>query len=172
MKLSLGFVSFIALIAGCHSLTIVDPPPPCSSVAPSGGLAVACTPPVTTNPVGLWSGILTTEGSSGTQTFTAEIRAVEGSSTDYTGVFIVGEAVYNVTGVNTGLTDDANAGGEIYIFQIPLEALQPAVTPVEFYGMNWSGSLTDTSFSGDWFFKTSQASVEDRAGTFALEREP
>lgn len=168
MNLKLSFLALIAFVAGCSSSTIVEPPPPCSSALPSAALTVACTPPATINPVGSWSGTLTTtEGGSGTQTFTAEIRAVAGSSTDYTGVFTVAETVYNVTGFYTGTNDE----GEAYTFQIPQSELEPAVSPVEFYGMMWSGQLTETSYSGGWFLNSEEAG-RTPAGTFTLARQP
>lgn len=72
-----------------------------------------------------------------TQPFTAEITEVEAEDADYAGVFMVGDEVYNVRGGYNGTNDE----GDIFIFQIPLEEFQPTVSPVEFYGMMWSGPM-------------------------------
>jgi hypothetical protein len=106
-------------------------------------------------------------GGSGTEPFTAEIVAGEAEDADYAGVFTVGDEVYNVTGGYNGRNNE----GDIFIFEVPLEELQPTVSPVEFYGMMWSGPLTEDSYSGGWFFN-SETSYLSPAGEFRLERLP
>ncbi len=118
--------------------------------------------------VGSWQGTLTTTtGSSETQPFTAEITEIDAEDADYTGVFTVGDKVYNVTGFYNG----TNYEGDAFIFQIPLEELQPTVSPVEFYGMMWSGQMTEDTYSGGWFLNRGD-NVRSPAGTFSLERLP
>lgn len=100
-----------------------------SSRAVEGVLAPACSstqPEPLASPVGSWRGTLTTiTGGSGTEPFAAEITEVAAVDADYAGVFTVGNEVYNVTGVYNGTNDE----GDIFVFKIPLEELQPAVSP-------------------------------------------
>lgn len=118
--------------------------------------------------VGSWQGTLTTvTGGSGTQPFTAEITEINAEDADYAGVFTVGDKVYNVTGLYSGTNDE----GDAFVFQIPLEELQPTVSPVEFYGMMWSGQMTEDGYSGGWFLNSETAN-RTPAGEFALERAP
>lgn len=164
MKLNLSLLGMIVILVSCNA-AISEPPPPCSSVAGEAALRPTCTPPeMELNPIGSWEGSLTTlEGGSGSQPFTAEVSAAAGSSSDYSGVFTVGSQLYNVTG--------AHQSGNVYLFNVPIDEIQPAVTPEEFFGMAWSGMLTETSISGTWFFKE-EAGSQRVSGTFALERRP
>ncbi len=119
------------------------------------------------SPVGSWQGTLTTTtGGSGTEPFTAEITRTE-TGGDYTGVFTVGDTVYNVSGFYNGTNDE----GEIFIFELPLGELQPTVSPAEFYGLTWSGPMTENTYSGGWFFNSETAN-RTPAGEFGLERRP
>jgi len=119
------------------------------------------------SPVGLWQGTLTTmTGGSGTQPFTAEIaKSASEAGGGFTGVFTVGDKVYEVTGGNRHI----NGKSEIFTFSIPLEELQPTLSPVEFYGMMWSGPMIENTYSGDWVF---ESETEYHTGEFSLERRP
>ncbi len=141
------------------------------SVALEGQLVPTCNPVrpgLSVSPIGFWQGTFTTTtGGSETVPFTAEITQAKAGSTNYAGVFTVSGKVYNVTGFYHGTNDE----GEIFIFEIPLDELQPTVSPVEFYGMRWSGPLTENTYSGGWFFNSETAN-RTPAGEFRLERLP
>ena len=110
-------------------------------------LLAACNrePQPSVSPVGSWQDTLTTTtDGSGTQAFTAEISELESEDADYAGVFTVGDKVYSVTGFYNGTNDE----GEIFIFKIPLDELQPTVSPIRFDGMMWSGPMTENTYSG------------------------
>ncbi|ADI15971.1 hypothetical protein [Truepera radiovictrix] len=133
-------------------------------------LLAACSrePRPSVSPVGHWEGTLTTTtGGSGTEPFTAEITALEPEEATYAGVFTVGDEVYQVTGCYSGASDE----GDVFVFTIPLEALQPTRSPPRFYGMSWSGSLVGNDYSGYWSFN-SEESPYVPAGTFFLKRLP
>lgn len=120
-------------------------------------------PPV--SPVGSWQGtLITTTGGLGTEPFAAEITQAGAA---YEGVFTVGETTYNVNGFYNGTSKE----GDIFIFDVPLEELQPTVSPVEFYGMMWSGPMAGDTYSGGWFFNSETANFTP-AGEFSLERLP
>ncbi len=164
MKLHFGVLTLVAFAAaGCSSTTNIDPP--CSSVAPSGALAVACVPDTTPDPVGAWSGTLTTEGVSGNQAFTAQI-VLEEDGGDFTGMFTVGNQTFSTAGFSYTRT-----AGEVQLtFQSPGGVLVPQVSPALFTGLTWTGSLTQTTFSGSWAWE--KESREAARGTFTLERQP
>lgn len=92
---------------------------------------------------------------------------MDAEDADYTAVFTVGDEVYNVTGFYNGTNDE----GDIFIFEIPLAELQPTVSPVEFYGMMWSGPMTEDTYSGGWFLNRGD-NVRSPAGEFRLEHVP
>lgn len=106
-------------------------------------------------------------GGSGTQPFTAEITESAAEEAEYAAVFTVGDTVYDVTRFYNGTNDE----GDIFIFEVPLDQLQPTVSPVEFYGLMWSGPMTEDTYSGGWFFN-SEAEYRTPAGEFSLERRP
>ncbi len=141
------------------------------SAALEGQLAPTCSPvrpEPSVSPVGSWQGTLTTTtGGSGTEPFTAEVIESETGGRDYTGVFTVDDKVYNVSGFYSGASD----GEEAFIFEIPLDEIQPAVSPAEFYGLTWSGAMTESTYSGGWFFNSETAN-RTPAGEFNLERLP
>ncbi len=80
-------------------------------------------------------------------------------------MFTVGDEVYEVTGGNRHL----NGESERFTFSIPIEEFQPTLSPVEFYGMMWSGPMTATTYVGEWSY---ESEVEYRSGDFGLERLP
>lgn len=80
----------------------------------------------------------------GSRAFTAEITQAETRSSDYADVFTVGDKVYDVSGFYSGASDEEEA----FIFEMPLDELQPTVSPVEFHGLTWSGSMTESMYSG------------------------
>lgn len=139
------------------------------SRALEGQLAPMCSqpppePPV--NPSAFWEGTLTTTtGGSGTEPFTAEITRI--SAAYYEGIFRVGEKTCNVTGSYNGTGDE----GSVFAFSIPLEELGPTVSPGIFPGLTWSGSLTESTYSGGWF-REEEDGTRSQTGKFALERRP
>lgn len=120
------------------------------------------------NPVGSWQGTLTTmTGGSGTQAFTAEISGTSLEYADYAGTFTVEDKRYNVTGNFNGRYEE----GEYFAFQAPPEELRSTLSPVIPLGFNWSGVMTATEYTGEWFITEEDRGLS-RRGTFNLERLP
>ncbi len=118
------------------------------------------------SPIGNWEGTLTfTEGGSGFQPFTAQIEGAPENG--FTSVFTVSDTSFAVTGRYSYTSD---AGEELYVFESLEAELVPAVVPALFTGLVWSGSLTETAYSGVWAQESNSDVVA--SGTFALERLP
>ncbi len=82
-------------------------------------------------------------------------------------MFTIGNEVYKVAGGNRYIDGES----KIFTFSIPMDDLQPTLSPVEFYGIVWRGPMIENTYSGDWYFN-SETKDRSPAGEFVLKRLP
>jgi hypothetical protein len=121
------------------------------------------------SPVGSWRGTLTTiSGGAGIQTFSAEITEVAQVESLYEGTFIIGDTLHNVSGSYLGNAQE----GTHFSFNASPSELQAAVSDPFPYGFNWSGLMTETRYTGNWYVYEYPDGELSSEGTFSLERLP